>query len=119
MHSGAFYHSPFSTKTVAAGEGPSLLLQFILSEFLLCRSCLKATEENIFTPFDWSREIGTYNKVQEHSKLLPYAFPSLAEEARCFAVSPCLPLLKPFVRACKASPHLLSFLHKNNLAWMM
>lgn len=112
-----FYHSPFSPKTVATEEGASLLLQFILSEFL--NGPLKESPHKTFTPFDWSTEIGSYNKVQEHAQLLIHAFPSLVEEARSFANSPCLPLLKPFVQACKGSPHLLSFLRKHNLSWMI
>src|SRR3989344_2263908 len=95
-----YFHSPFTPHTVAEGEGPSLLLQFILHEFVHSNG---TSQKRTFFPFFLS-----YDKIDEYLQLLPYAFPDLGEEIQKLQANPSLAFLKPFVQTCKDNPYLLS-----------
>jgi len=114
-----FFHSPFSPSTVAKGQAPALLLQFILRELIRSSEHLTQTASFQMVPFDWATKQGSANKVQEFALLLPIAFPELAQEAVLFSKqlhSPCVELfalLEPFIRASQKSENLLYFLLKH------
>jgi hypothetical protein len=114
-----FFHSPFSPNTVAKGEAPALLLQFILRELLRAPKYLTETAPFRMVPFDWASKQGSANKMREFALLLPFAFPELASEAAHFANhlhSPCVELfalLEPFIKASQKSENLLYFLLKH------
>lgn len=114
-----FFHSPFSPNTVAKGEAPALLLQFIIRELLRSPEYLTETAPFQMAPFDWASKQGSANKMREFAQLLPLAFPELASEAAHFANhlhSPCVELfalLDPFIRATQKSENLLYFLLKH------
>lgn len=111
-----FFHSPFSAITVTKGEGPALLLQFILREVLRSEERLSEGWAPQMAPFDWAWKQGSLHKVQEYAKLLPIAFPKLAAKAKKFSKKlqvPCqelVVLLEPFILACQKSENLLYFL---------
>ncbi|NGX39235.1 MAG: hypothetical protein KR126chlam1_00558 [Chlamydiae bacterium] len=85
-------HSPFTSKTVSESQNRSLLLQFLLAEILSAVGAINRDEpqEKIFSepvllfPFAWSRSIGSLNKIEEHAKLLSFAFPKQEENALSF-----------------------------------
>jgi hypothetical protein len=114
-----FFHSPFSPSTVAKGEAPALLLQFILKELLRSSEYLTESAPFRMAPFDWALKQGSANKMREFSLLLPLAFPELAHEAAQFLNhlhSPCVELfalLEPFIRVSQKSENLLYFLLKH------
>ncbi|HUD01037.1 MAG TPA: hypothetical protein VMR37_01805 [Rhabdochlamydiaceae bacterium] len=114
-----FFHCPFSPSTVAKGEGPALLLQFILRELLRSEEYLDESSAPQMAPFDWAWKQGSAHKVREFAHLLPIAFPELALEASEFLNqlhSPCVKLfalLEPFIRASQKSENLLYFLLKH------
>ncbi len=115
----SYFHSPFSPATVAKGEGPSLLLQFILRELIRSEDQLTESVPGQLAPFDWAWKHGSKNKVREHALLLPIAFPELTAEAENFLKNlhaPCLDLfslLEPFVFAYQNNENLLYFLLKH------
>lgn len=121
---GIHMFSPFSPETVNQGQGPALLIQFILKELLKETDCLKKTTPVAMRPFEWSEKAGSYNKVSEHASLLPFAFIDLAAETKKFINSlnkPCLELvslLEPFILSCKENENLIYFLlqQQNNVA---
>lgn len=114
-----FFHSPFSPSTVAKGEAPALLLQFIIRELLRSQDHLNPSSPPKMAPFDWAWKQGSAHKVREFASLLPLAFPELAQEATHFANhlhSPCVELfalLEPFIKASQKSENLLYFLLKH------
>lgn len=114
-----FFHSPFSPTTVAKGQAPELLLQFILRELLRSNEYLSRTTAFQIVPFDWATKQGSANKIQEYALLLPLAFPELVQEAAVFSKqlhSPCAELfvlLEPFIKASQKSENLLYFLMKH------
>jgi len=114
-----YFHSPFSPSTVANGQGPALLLQFILRELIRSSDFLTQTPPFQMAPYDWAAKQGSANKVQEFARLLPIAFPDLAQEAAQFACrlhAPCVELftlLEPFIKACRKNENLLYFLLKH------
>jgi len=114
-----FFHSPFTPSTVSTGEAPALLLQFILRELLHSSEYLTEGPPFQLAPFDWARKQGALDKLKEHAQLLPYAFPSLVQEASEFAAhlsSPCVELiarLEPFIKVSQTSKSLLFFLLKH------
>ncbi len=118
-----YFHSPFSLSTASEGEGPSLILQFILKELIRAEGYLSKEAPPLLAPFDWSWKQGSHYKVSEHASLLSAAFPSLAAEAQKFLRhldKPChqlMELLEPFVLACQTNENLLLFLlkHRNFL----
>src|SRR5476649_976279 len=101
-----FFYSPFFPSTVAKGEGPSLLLQFILRELIRSEDQLVESAPGQLAPFDWAWKHGSKHKVREHALLLSVAFPELAKEAENFLKNLHLPcsklfiLLEPFILAC-------------------
>ncbi len=105
--------------TVATGQAPALLLQFILRELLNSSEYLAEGTPFRLAPFDWARKQGSLDKLREHTLLLPIAFPELAQEAAEFTNhlhSPCVELiarLEPFIQACQTSENLLYFLLKH------
>ncbi len=114
-----FFHSPFSPHTIAKGEGPALLLQFILRELIRSEEYLRESSPPQMAPFDWAWKHGSAHKMREYGLLLPIAFPELAKEATQFLNllhSPCVELfalLEPFVRVTQKSENLLYFLLKH------
>ena len=114
-----FFHSPFSPETVVKGANPSLLLQFILSELIAGGELLIKTNTPFSSPFDWKQEAGSFNKVEEHAELLPFAFPALVKEAKHFqeslscSCSVLISLLEPFILAAKETVYLIYFLMKH------
>jgi hypothetical protein len=114
-----FFHSPFSSLTVAKGEGPALLLQFILRELLRSEDNLNENFPPQMAPFDWAWKQGSLHKVREHARLLPVAFPELTLQAGKFLNHLHMPcqelfiLLEPFIAACQKSENLLYFLLKH------
>jgi hypothetical protein len=114
-----FFYSPFSPSTVAKGEGPSLLLQFILRELIRSPYKLVESAPGQLAPFDWAWKHGSKHKVREHALLLPVAFPQLAKESENFLKNlhqPCselFTLLEPFILACGKNENLLYFLLKH------
>ena len=52
-----FFHSPFTPDTVAEGEGPALVLQFLLQE-LMREEYLSGANPPLLAPFDWSWRTG-------------------------------------------------------------
>ena len=113
---GTHIFSPFSKETVHQGQGPALVVQFILKELLRETDTLKKTTPVAMRPFEWSEKAGSYNKVLEHATLLPFAFTHLAKEAKQFINSlnkPCneiIELLSPFILSCKDNENLIYFL---------
>jgi hypothetical protein len=113
---GTYMFSPFSPETVRQGQGPALLVQFILKELLEETGCLRKTTSIAMRPFEWAEKAGSYNKIAEHASLLPFAFADLVNEAKHFINSlhkPCselIELLEPFIIACKDNENLLYFL---------
>lgn len=114
-----FFHTPFSLSTVSKGQGPALLLQFILQQLLRSKDSLSETSPPQIAPFDWAWKQGSAHKMREYALLLPHAFPEFSTEAALFANhlhSPCVELfalLEPFIRASKKSENLLYFLLKH------
>jgi hypothetical protein len=114
-----FFHLPFSPSTVAKGEAPALLLQFIIRELLRSSEYLNKSSSPQIAPFDWAWKQGSAHKMQEFVSLLPIAFPELASEAALFANhlhSPCVELfalLEPFIKTSQKSENLLYFLLKH------
>lgn len=115
---GSYIYSPFSPETVSNGQGPALLLQLILKELLGKGRFLEKTTFSAMRPFDWAEKAGSYNKVQEHASLLPFAFSHLRKEIQAFVShleEPCDKLLKlmvPFIWECKENENLIYFLLK-------
>lgn len=113
---GTYMFSPFSPETVRQGQGPALLVQFILKELLEDPGCLRKTTSIAMRPFEWAEKAGSYNKIAEHASLLPFAFSELADEIKLFINSlhkPCIELielLEPFIMACKDNENLVYFL---------
>lgn len=148
-YSEMYLYSPLSPKTVHEEPYRALLLQFILSEIFHANTSLHKDDplEFVFSspacffPYDWSREVGCLNKIQEHTRLLPHAFPSLqpaitqfdahlhsilkeviscrqcAEDLSPDTLKEDLSLLchylQPFLAICRESENLLLFLLKN------
>ena len=114
-----FFHLPFSPSTVAKGEAPALLLQFIIRELLRSSEYLNKSSSPQIAPFDWARKQGSANKMREFAQLLPIAFPEMSKEAAHFANhlhSPCVELfalLEPFIKTSQKSENLLYFLLKH------
>ena len=114
-----YFHSPFSPRSVANGQGPALILQFILRELIRSSGSLTQTPPFQIAPYDWAVKQGSYNKVQEFASLLPIAFPDLAFEAAQFALSleasseELFTLLEPFIQAVQENENLLYFLLKH------
>ncbi len=114
-----FFHLPFSPSTVAKGEAPALLLQFIIRELLRSSEYLNTSASPQIAPFDWAWKQGSAHKMREFTSLLHIAFPELATEAAHFANhlhSPCVELfalLEPFIKASQKSENLLYFLMKH------
>lgn len=111
-------YSPFSPATVGIGQGPSLLLQLILTELLEAKEHLVETPPPTIAPYDWGRDTGSLNRVREHASLLEHAFPKLVKEAKKFQASldktcnKLIALLEPFMMACKENENLIFFLLK-------
>lgn len=148
-YSEMYLYSPLSPKTVHEEPYRSLLLQFILSEIFHANASQHADDPlkfvfsspACFFPYDWSREVGCLNKIQEHARLLSHAFPTLQEAIAQFdahlysmlkEVISCrqcgedlspdtlkedLSLLshylEPFLTVCRENENLLLFLLKN------
>lgn len=94
MQKRAYLHSPFCEATV--GEpNRFILLQFILKELFLSHSLCKdlnpkvlLTKETLI-PFSLSSltQSAPLDRIQEHSALLPFAFPNQKEELAIFSHS--------------------------------
>ncbi len=114
-----YCHSPFSEENVNQAANPALLLQFILNELIQAKDVLVKTSSPFASPFDWKDEVGSFNKVKEHTELLSFAFPSLVKEAEQFRNSlelPCAELilcLKPFILSARDNIYLIYFLMKH------
>jgi len=136
-----FFYSPFSHFSVKQHHHAALLLQFILFEILSALKQIKKdslealyTPERILFPYDWSKKIGIFNKIQEHALLLESAFPKLKNSVSLFYKSlayatevmvqekqsilsylrSLFQLLLPFIESCKENEELLFFLIKNH-----
>jgi hypothetical protein len=111
-----FFHLPFSPSTIAKGEAPALLLQFIIRELLRSSEYLSTSSSPQIAPFDWAWKQGSSHKMREFTSLLHIAFPELATEATQLINhlhSPCVELfalLEPFIKASQKSENLLYFL---------
>ena len=116
-----FFHSPFTIESVSQGEGPSLLLQFILQEVVKKRY-LGEEAPPLLAPFDWSWRQGGMYKVMEHGMLMQAAFRGMEREIEAFLGGLKRPreelvgLLEPFIWKCQKSDGLLLFLFRNR-AW--
>ena len=114
-----FFHVPFSPSTVAEGQSPALLLQFIIRELLRASEYLSKSSSPQVAPFDWAWKLGSAHKMQEFAQLLPLAYPEMSKEAAQFINhlhSPCVELfalLDPFIKASQKSENLLYFLLKH------
>lgn len=137
--------SPLCIKTAQKGNHPPLLLQFILVELFNLVQISKnsdpfekiLSQNHYFFPYDWSLKIGPLVKIQEHARLLGYAFPKLAKKATNFEkklktlvnkiqcvkidekqlpenIKTLYELLEPFIVTCNKNENLLLFLLKNN-----
>lgn len=110
------FHSPFNPENVVQGEGPSLIVQFILKELIQAKKLLSRSSPPQLAPFDWAWKQGSFYKVAEHASLLETAFPDLDKEAKELLKRlkrPCaelFPLLEPFILACKTRETVLLFL---------
>lgn len=148
-YSDIYLYSPLTIKTIKEGQNRALLLQFILSELFYAMDADKKDDplEFVFSspacffPYDWSYEVGSLNKIKEHAKLLPIAFPKLnkaiisfdlhldevlskvltsknkkeeiPKEVLSADLNELYQLLQPFIIACKDSENLLLFLIKH------
>ena len=148
-YSEIYLYSPLSPNTVCEGQNRALLLQFILSEIFHAKDAHKKDDplEFVFSspacffPYDWSCEVGSLNKIQEHAQLLEYAFPELQEGTEqlhaCLEealkrvtmrrrdneeisseelqrdLAELVRNLQPFLTICKENENLLLFLLKN------
>lgn len=148
-YSEIYLYSPLSPYTVCEGQNRALLLQFILSEIYHAKDAHQKDDplEFVFSspacffPYDWSCEVGSLNKIQEHAQLLEYAFPELQEATEqlhaCLDealkhvtmhrhlneeisseelrrdLSELVRNLQPFIAICKENENLLLFLLKN------
>lgn len=94
MQKKAYFHSPFSEKTITEGNNRSLLLQFILSEVF---SFVSAPKQLLSSPYAAPDEAPFFlhhiyedlslHKIQEHTSLLPLAFEKLSDENSAFVHS--------------------------------
>ena len=140
-----FFFSPFSHERASNGNNRSLVLQFILSELLASfEEMQKPTPAKVLTldpcffPFDWAKETGSLNRMKEHLRLLPYAFPQFADslqgfkrdfESKCRQLllekkinkkdtlaflHECYDALMPFLLECKNDGTLILYLLKNH-----
>lgn len=151
-YSEIYLYSPLSPNTVYEEPNRSLLLQFILSEIFHANTYQKDdplafvfSSPACFFPYDWSHEVGCLNKIQEHGRLLGYAFPraektieqfhlhlnealqyiidchQCGEEVPSDTLKNFLGVLNeqlfPFLLLCKESENLLLFLLKNADEW--
>lgn len=93
MQKKAYFHSPFSEKTVLNENNPSLLLLFILTELLLFMNSSELLSQApphlpknhpsfLLSVFQDNHPL---NRIQEHSTLLTIAFPFKKKEAFLFS----------------------------------
>jgi hypothetical protein len=110
-----FFHSPFTERSVTEGDGPALLLQFILQE-VVKEQYLSEEAPPLMAPFDWAWRQGSMYKVREHGLLMPAAFAGMGREVKAFLNGMRRPrqelvrLLEPFIWRCRKSDGLLLFL---------
>lgn len=90
-----FFHTPFSSLTVAKGEGPALLLQFILRELLRSEDRLNENYPPQMAPFDWAWKQGSLHKVREHADCFRLPSQNLLRRLKDFLIN-CMRLAKSF-----------------------
>lgn len=149
-YSDIYLYSPLTIKSVKEGHNRAILLEFILAELIHAMESDKKEDpldfvfatSACFFPADFSLEVGCLNKVGDHAKLLPYAFPTLKSSIHAFNKTQTKVFdtvyakkkmgvdlsheellmglreiyyeLVPFLIACKESEDLLLFLLKNS-----
>lgn len=115
-----FLFSPFSHTDVFEKEHRTLLVLFILKEFIKPRIAKKRLETASGGPFEWTEPRTSKQKLQEYFSLLPLAFPELALQVPSLRLpsKKLFSLLEPFIVACASSENLLLFLvqHQKELA---
>lgn len=144
MQERLYFYSPFSETNITEGNNRSLLLQFILTEILqsslLPMEYLDKYSSALQTaprlPPALFHETSSFNKIQEHAALLPFAFPLKKIESSIFShvlstaiylkeqrhskknletdlmhhFKQLIFLLEPFIEECKDDASLLFFL---------
>ena len=127
MQKKAYFHSPFSEKTIAEGNNRSLLLQFILSEVF---SFVSAPKQLLSSPYAAPDEAPFFlhhiyedlslHKIQEHASLLPLAFKEQTDESSAFmhALSNVVHLLSNHSKFPKTGKDDLEDLQKTLVAYL-
>ncbi len=126
-----YFHSPFSETYVYQERDRALLLSFILSELNICAISLTSTWAFSLSSLCEKTYDAPLNRLQEHMRLLPYAFPMHKKEGlelqemisyltssllyRCVFVpeeylQKLFILLDPFIQECKKEENFLFFL---------
>lgn len=93
MQKKAYFHSPFSEITVLKGTNRFLLVQFILTEIfqsaITPEDYFKGYLENSKTTSKLTLSIflesSPFTRLQEHAKLLPFAFPKKKVDSSTFS----------------------------------
>ncbi len=131
MSNHLYFHSPFSETYVYQRKDRALLLSFILAELKVCAESHTTTWHFSLSSLCKQVYDAPLNRLQEHVKLLPYAFPMFRNEGielqetlsllrdfliyRCFFtpeeyLQKLFVLLDPFIQECKEEEHFLLFL---------
>lgn len=134
MSNHLYFHSPFSETYVYQRKDRALLVSFILEELKVCAKSHTNTWHFSLSSFCKQVYDAPLNRLLEHVKLLPYAFPDFLKEGielqeslsllrdfltyRCFFtpeeyLQKLFVLLDPFIQECKQEEHFVFFLLKN------
>lgn len=126
-----YFHSPFSETYAYQQRDRGLLISFILSELEICARSLTSTWAFSLSSLCEKMYDAPLNRMQEHMRLLPYAFPQYKKEGlelqemisyltcsllyRCFFspeeyLKKLFVLLDPFIQECKLEENFLFFL---------
>jgi hypothetical protein len=110
---------------VAEGEGPSLLLQFILNELITQE---KSTPNSCdMGAFGWTQPGTSLDRLREHISLLSIAFPTIdsaeIQHNLHLPKDELIKKLKPFILSLKENGNLLHFLLKTeshpSIHWLL
>jgi len=126
-----YFHSPFSETYLYEERDRSLLLSFILSELEICSTTMTNNWTFSLSSLCEKTYDAPLNRLQEHARLLAYAFPEHKKEGqelqemishltsslvyRCFFppeeyLQKLFILLDPFIQICKQEVNFLFFL---------
>jgi hypothetical protein len=113
-------YSPLTPQNVQEGQGPALLLQFMMTVLQLGPEAWKEEPKRpVSIVFSWTVRGTSRQKMQEYASLLPYAFPHFPQEIEAFyrgmeegPFEELATLLHPFLLAVKESPSLIDFLFR-------